>query len=122
MAGTEAYDLIVAWDSTFHVPHDLQAATVRRLCSALAPGGILLFTGGDVDGEITGEMDGVEFYYSSLTVSEHRALLRDSGCTCILSDHDQPGERHVVFIARKNPGSAATMSAMSVSRQPVVNG
>ena len=98
----EDYDLIIVWDSTFHVPHDLQAATVRRLCSALAAGGVLLFTAGDGDGEIAGRMDGVEFYYSSLTESAYRALLRDCGCTCILSDHDQPGERHVVFLALKD--------------------
>ena len=102
----EDYYLIVAWDSTFHVSHDLQAATVRRLCSALADGGVLLFTAGDVDGEITGQMDGVEFYYSSLTIPAYRALLRDSGCACILLDHDQPGERHVVFMARKDPANS----------------
>ena len=104
----EDYDLIVAWDSTFHVPHDRQAATVRRLRSALVHGGILLFTAGDGDGETTGKMDGVEFYYSSLTESAYRALLRDSGCTCILSDHDQLPERHVVFIARKDYVPAVT--------------
>jgi SAM-dependent methyltransferase len=54
----DRYDLIVAWDSTFHVPHSAQRDVITKLCNALAPGGVLLFTAGGTDGEITGEMNG----------------------------------------------------------------
>lgn len=95
------YDVIVAWDSIFHVPHGAQGPVVEKLCDALAPGGVLVFTAGGVNGEITGEMEGRTFYYSSLADDDYLAVLRDRGCTCVLMDRDQYPEHHVVFIAIK---------------------
>jgi SAM-dependent methyltransferase len=94
----DKYDLIVAWDSTFHVPHGSQRSVVRNLCAALVPGGVLLFTAGGIDGEITGEMNGQTFYYSSLADVEYIKLLELSGCTCVLMDRDQYPEHHIVLI------------------------
>ena len=39
---SKTYEIIVAWDSTFHVPHAMQAKVTAKLCTALSPGGILL--------------------------------------------------------------------------------
>lgn len=96
---TGPYDLIVAWDSTFHVPHASQRPVLQKLCGALAPGGVLLFTAGGVDGEITGEMDGATFYYSSLSDVEYLRILTETGCACLLLERDQHPERHIVVIA-----------------------
>lgn len=96
-----AYDAIVAWDSIFHVPKASQGPVVEKLCDALAVGGVLLFTAGDLNGEITGEMEGRTFYYSSLDVTEYLAILRDHGCICALMERDQYPEHHVVFIGIK---------------------
>lgn len=95
------YDLIVAWDSIFHVPRAGQRGVVVKLCDALAPGGALLFTAGGVDGEITGRMRGEEFYYSSLDETEYLRALKGRGCKCVLMQRDQHPEEHVVFIAVK---------------------
>src|ERR687894_766584 len=62
----ERYDAIIAWDSIFHVPYAEQRRVVMKLCDALASGGVILFTAGGVDGEITGRMRGQDFYYSSM--------------------------------------------------------
>lgn len=97
----ETYDLIVAWDSIFHVPHDAQRPVVEKLCDALAAGGVLMFTAGCVNGEILGEMEGRTFYYSSLTGADYLAILSARGCTCVLMDREQYPEHHVVFIAIK---------------------
>jgi trans-aconitate methyltransferase len=43
---TQHYDLIVAWDSTFHLPLSMQEPVMKKLCNALNPGGILMFTCG----------------------------------------------------------------------------
>jgi predicted TPR repeat methyltransferase len=49
------YDFVSAWDSTFHLPLELQEPVLKKLCEGLAPGGILLFTcGGGEAGEIRG--------------------------------------------------------------------
>ncbi|HEY9282835.1 MAG TPA: class I SAM-dependent methyltransferase [Pyrinomonadaceae bacterium] len=98
----DRYDLIVAWDSIFHVPHAEQRRVVAKLCDALAGGGVLLFTAGGVDGEITGRMQGEEFYYSSLAEDEYLRTLKGRGCKCVLMERDQHPEDHVVFIAVKS--------------------
>ena len=74
---------------------------IETLCDALATGGVILFTAGGVDGEITGQMCGLEFYYSSLSDEEHLRILKEKGCKCILLQRDQYPEEHVVFIAAK---------------------
>lgn len=97
----ERYDLIVAWDSIFHAPHAEQRRVVAKLCDALTSGGVLLFTAGGVDGEITGRMQGHEFYYSSLAEEEYLRTIKERGCKCVLMERDQHPEDHVVFIAVK---------------------
>jgi 2-polyprenyl-3-methyl-5-hydroxy-6-metoxy-1,4-benzoquinol methylase len=95
------YDVIIAWDSIFHVPYSAQRQVVEKLCGALAKGGVILFTAGSVDGEITGEMCGHDFYYSSLAEEEYLRILKGTGCQCLLLERDQYPEEHVVFIGAK---------------------
>jgi SAM-dependent methyltransferase len=57
-APPERYDLVVAWDSIFHVPHAEQQAVVGKLCGALAPGGVVLFTARGTDGRSRGRWAG----------------------------------------------------------------
>ena len=95
----DRYDLIVAWDSTFHVPHASQQPVVEKLCAALSPGGVLLFTAGGIDGEITGQMNDETFYYSSLSDADYKRILTDNGCVCVLLERDQYPEHHIVVIA-----------------------
>jgi SAM-dependent methyltransferase len=97
-APLEQYDLVVAWDSIFHVPHAAQREVVGKLCNALTPGGAVLFTGAGIDGEVTGPMRGQTFYYSSLDVEEYLQVLKARGCRCVLLEMDQYPEEHVVLI------------------------
>jgi hypothetical protein len=77
------------------------AASIETLCDELAMGGVILFTAGGVEGEITGQMCGLEFYYSPLSDEEYLRILKEKGCKCILLQPDQYPEGHVVFIAAK---------------------
>ncbi|HEX8843787.1 MAG TPA: class I SAM-dependent methyltransferase [Pyrinomonadaceae bacterium] len=97
----ERYDLIIAWDSSFHLPHLEQRPVTGKLCEALADGGVILFTAGGVDGEITGQMCGLDFYYSSLAETDYLEIMKGHGCKCILMERDQHPEEHVVFIGTK---------------------
>ena len=97
----ERYEAIIAWDSIFHVPYDAQRRVVMKLCDALASGGVILFTAGGVDGEITGRMRGQDFYYSSLAEEEYLRVMKERGCKCVLMQRDQYPEEHVVFIGAK---------------------
>jgi predicted TPR repeat methyltransferase len=98
------YDFISAWDSTFHLPLDLQEPVLRKLCNALGTAGILLFTcGGGEAGEIRGTFQGQEFGYSTLGVETFVRILNESGCLCRHVEYDQYPEKHVLVIAEKKP-------------------
>ena len=101
----EQFDLITAWDSTFHLPLENQASVLEKLCAGLAPKGILLFTcgGGEDPGEIRGEFGGRPFAYSTLGVPQFQRLLEQFGCSVEALEYDQQPENHVYFIARKLP-------------------
>lgn len=101
----DVYALIVAWDSVFHVPYSEQGAVIQKLCRALAPGGVLLFTAGGRDGEITGKMHGQVFYYSSLGDEDYLSIINAAGCRCILLERDQYPEDHLVVIAVRSQNS-----------------
>lgn len=92
------YDVIIAWDSIFHIPYSEQRRVVGKLCNALANGGVILFTAGGVDGEIIGQMCDQDFYYSLLTEEEYLKVMKENGCKCILMERDQHPEEHVIFI------------------------
>lgn len=96
------YDIIIAWDSIFHVPYHAQRLVVEKLCGALANGSSIVFTAGGVDGEITGEICGQSFYYSSLAEEEYLRIVKNMGCRCVLLERDQYPDEHVVFIGTKS--------------------
>ncbi len=97
----QQYDVIIAWDSLFHLPYAQQGCVIKKLCHALSSGGVILFTAGGVDGEITGQMCDKEFYYSSLAEEEYLRIMKENGCRYILVDRDQYPDEHVVFIGQK---------------------
>jgi SAM-dependent methyltransferase len=98
-----SFDLVLAWDSIFHLPYASHTLVLGKLCGCLADDGVLLFTAGGIDGEITGTMHGREFGYSSLSEVALLQLLRDYGCVPLLMERDQYPLHHVVIIAIKAP-------------------
>lgn len=104
------YDLISAWDSTFHLPLAEQEPVLKKLCEGLNPKGVLLFTcgGGGGPSEITGGFEGETFDYSTLGVDEFLKLIIAFGCECKHVEYDQIPENHVHIIAQKSQPDAAT--------------
>ncbi len=97
----EPFDGVVCWDSLFHLPYAELEPVLRKFAALLRPGGILLYSCGDCDGTIEGEMQGIRFTYAALDEQESRRILQESGFEIIRCDHDQPGEHHLVILARK---------------------
>ena len=96
------YDLISAWDSTFHLPIEMQEPVLKKLCEGLASHGVLIFTcGGGMAGEITGSMQNEDFGYSTLGVEKFVRLVHQFGCFCRHLEYDQYPENHVFIIAQR---------------------
>ncbi len=98
------YDLVCAWDSTFHLPLDLHEAALKNMCNALAPGGVVMFTcgGSHEPSKISGTFQGEDFEYSTLGIPEYFRLLHQFGCVVRHVEFDQgPTEPHVYMIAQR---------------------
>ncbi|MEX2362713.1 MAG: methyltransferase domain-containing protein [Balneolaceae bacterium] len=97
----DSFDFIIAWDSVFHTPHELQRAVTVKMCDHLSEGGILLFTAGGADGEISGIMNDVVFEYASLDYREYLEILDEKNCKIILMERDQYPLDHIIFMCQK---------------------
>jgi predicted TPR repeat methyltransferase len=97
------YDLITAWDSTFHLPLESHEPVLLKLCDGLAKNGVILFScgGGEERGNTQGEFGGKRFEYSSLGVPEFVRLLWRCGCAIQHVEYDQYPENHVYLVAKK---------------------
>jgi SAM-dependent methyltransferase len=97
----DTFDLIVAWDSIFHAPIELQEEATSKMCSLLNPGGILLFTAGSYPGEANGKMEGVLFEYGTIGYRKYLEVIDKMKCKIILMEEDQYPNGHMVFISQK---------------------
>ena len=115
-----SYDLIVAWDSVWHVPLSDQAAVLAKLCRGLAAGGVLVFTTGGTDGpdERRDSCMGPPMYHSTLGVPGTLEVIAGAGCVCRHLEYDQHPELHVYVIAQKPEGDDRT-TADGVRLRPV---
>ncbi|RAU82808.1 class I SAM-dependent methyltransferase [Pontibacter arcticus] len=94
------YNLIIAWDSIFHVPLAEQPAVVAKLCNALQPDGILIYTFGDATGEHTSEWLNDTFYYSSIGITQNLRVILENNCQPRHLEFDQFPQNHVYLIAQ----------------------
>jgi SAM-dependent methyltransferase len=98
-----SYDLIVAWDSTWHVPMAQQEPVLTKLCRGLSAGGVLVFTTGGTDGpsEVQNSCMGPPVYHATLGIPKTLQVLAEAGCTCRHLEYDQHPELHVFIVAQK---------------------
>jgi SAM-dependent methyltransferase len=96
-------DFISAWDSIWHAPLERHPAILEKLCGALAPGGVLIFTSGGVDtpGEVTNPCHGEPLYHAALGIPQLLRLIDSSGCICRHLEYDQHPELHLYLIVQK---------------------
>ncbi len=98
-----SYDLVVAWDSVWHVPLSQQEAVLTKLCRGLSPGGVLVFTAGGTDApdEKQDSCMGPPMYHATLGIPKTLQVLVDEGCVCRHLEYDQHPELHVYVVAQK---------------------
>jgi SAM-dependent methyltransferase len=99
-----SYDLIVAWDSVWHVPLARHEAVLTKLCRGLAAGGVLVFTTGGTDApdEKRNTYMGPPMYHATLGISDTLRILAEAGCVCRHLEYDQHPELHVYIIVQKS--------------------
>lgn len=100
----DAYDLISAWDSIWHVPLNQQKKLLTTLVKSLKSGGVLIFSFGGTDDEDDHKDSsmGPELSYASLGVNGFLKLLIALGCACRHLEYDQHPELHAYLIVQKN--------------------
>lgn len=106
----QAYHLISAWDSVWHVPLGQQEGVIRKLCQGLMPGGVFIFTAGGLDKPSEREdiMMGQPIYHATLGLPRLMEIIASETCVCRHLEYDQYPEMHVCLIVQKG-GTEATL-------------
>lgn len=73
------FDVVLAWNSFFHLAPDDQRAMFPVFADHAAPDARLAFTSGPRAGEAVGRVGGSAVYHASLDPEEYRALLAENG-------------------------------------------
>lgn len=100
-----SFDAVIAFDSLWHIARSAQEEIYLKLASLIKSGGYLLFTHGNREGEITGEMYGETFYYGALDAARVRELLAENGFEILTftENYSEPstGTRDLLVVAKK---------------------
>lgn len=100
----EAFDIILAWDSFFHLSPGDQKAMFPIFAAHAGPRAVLMFTSGHVAGEPIGRVEGEPVYHASLAPDDYRALLDANGFDVIdFIPQDPSCAGHSVWMARARP-------------------
>jgi cyclopropane fatty-acyl-phospholipid synthase-like methyltransferase len=96
------FDLVVAWDSVFHVPRRDHARIFARFARWLRPGGGLVLSLGGTEWEGTSAMFGEQFFYSGHAPDESLRLLLAAGFLVDHSEIDDPSSHsHLAVLAHR---------------------
>lgn len=96
------FDVILAWNSLFHLSPADQQAMFPIFAAHAAPGAVLMFTSGPDAGEAWGEAGGAQVYHSSLSPREYRQLLAKHGFALVkFTPEDADCRGHSVWLARR---------------------
>jgi SAM-dependent methyltransferase len=96
------FDCVIAWQSLFHLPHEFHEPVLSLFFSYVKPGGLLVFTSGDVHGEIWAKNGGIELYHASLAPEVYHKILEANKMKVLIYKKKDPmcGEASV-WVAQK---------------------
>ena len=102
---SEKYDAVIPFDSLWDISHERQREIYAVVSALMNIDGYFLFTHGNKDGSIIGEMFGERFYHSALDLKEVHALLAACGFSVLSSvenyQEETTGDRGLLVIAKK---------------------
>jgi len=100
---SEQFDIVIAWDSFFHLTRQEQRDVLPRFSRWTAAGGVLIFTSGLTEGEgIGGDLCGDRLFHASLNTEEYAGLLDRHGYDVVLHKPQDPNcGGHTVWIAQR---------------------
>jgi SAM-dependent methyltransferase len=98
----ERFDIVVAWDSFFHLRPGDQRSMFETFRKHTAPCGVLLFTSGTTEGEaVGGDLFGDKLYHASLDTDEYERLLDRHDYSVVLHRVEDPDcGGHTVWVAQ----------------------
>lgn len=95
------FDVVIAWDSFFHLPPADQRAMFAVFAKHVTGCGVLLFTSGPEEGTRIGNLHGHELYHASLSPAEYRSLLNQHRFDVRLYRPEDPQcGLHTVWVAQ----------------------
>ena len=97
----EKFEIIIAWDSLFHLPLAMHRPVLSKLSNMLTPKGVLIYTFGNATGEDTSEWHNDTYYYSSIGIKGNIESLLENDMSILHLELDQYPEKHVYIIAVK---------------------
>jgi predicted TPR repeat methyltransferase len=96
------FDVLLAWDSFFHLDPVAQARMFPIFTAHAAPGAVLVFSSGPARGEAYGRAAGGPVYHASHDPLVYRLMLRRAGFATILFRPEDPQvDRHTWWLCRK---------------------
>lgn len=72
------FNLIISWHSFFHLTVNEQTAMFDTFKKHLQPNGILLFTTGDIEGEVYSNNGGENLYHASMSIEQYKGILENN--------------------------------------------
>lgn len=103
----ECFDVIVGWDSFFHLSKTDQRAMFPIIAAHAAPGARLLLTTGDKEGEPMGQVGEEPVIHASLSPGDYETLLTENGFEALwFRPRDKEFWGRSVWLARYSGGIA----------------
>jgi trans-aconitate methyltransferase len=101
LALAQRFDLILAWDSFFHLTADDQQRMFPIFAAHAEPGGVLLFNSGPKAGHAVGRILAEPVFHASLDPHEYRTCLDEAGFEALgYWPEDEAAGGRTVWLAR----------------------
>ena len=104
----ERFDIVLAWDSFFHLKPNDQRAMFATFRKHTAPRGVVMFTSGLTEGEaVGGDLFGDLLYHASLDTAEYARLFERVGYDIVTHNVEDPncGGRTIWIAQLRDDGS-----------------
>ena len=97
----EQFDLVIAWDSFFHLDQAGQRSMFTVFARLARPRGLLLFTSGWSEGVAVGDLFGDKLYHSSLDTTEYEQHLQERDYRILQHRVQDPECDRTVWLAQR---------------------